>query len=359
MAAERAMPQGFAARGLVLLFEAHKFKAFGIGGLARESALQGGKCMGEKRRTKVTLRQKRALGIALLTLALVVAGLVLFIPAFGGWLEEVMGIRPVLGPPRTAAETGATRVHFIDVGQGDAVLLEESGQFALVDAGPGSGADALLAYLKGAGVARLEYVFMSHPHEDHIGGMQAVLEQWPVGRVILPDFALAPLPTTRVFEDLLKTMDKLGIKAEQAVTGGEYSLGNGRVHVLQAGIKTPDNLNLLSVALRFNAPGLRFFTAGDAEKANETAMLEEGAEVAANLYKASHHGSSTSNSAAFVQAMAPQLVVVTCGQNNTYGHPHDKPMAAFAEVGAEVLRTDQLGSVLVWPRADGGLAWAA
>lgn len=122
---------------------------------------------------------------------------------------------PVPHLPEEAAGA-ATKVHFIDVGQGDAVLLEQNGAFALIDAGEREAADGLMAYLQAAGVAKLDLLVMTHPHADHIGGMQAVLDAFPVDRAVLPDFAKAPMPTTSTFLNLL---DAIREKQIPTVTG--------------------------------------------------------------------------------------------------------------------------------------------
>ena len=258
--------------------------------------------------------------------------------------------------PQDAAGA-ATKVHFIDVGQGDAVLLEQNGAFALIDAGDRDAADGLVAYLQAAGVTKLDLLVMTHPHADHIGGMRAVVDAFPVDRAVLPDFAKAPMPTTSTFLGLLAAIREKQIPTVTARAGDTFSLGEGTLTVLGDGVTT-ENLNDLSLVTLFEAPGLRYLSSGDGEQAVESAVLASGADVRANLFKAAHHGSSTSNTQAFLDAARPQTVVVSCGAGNSYGHPHSQALATFANVGAQVYRTDTGGTIIAYVDAAGAMQMA-
>ena len=240
---------------------------------------------------------------------------------------------PVPHLPEEAAGA-ATKVHFIDVGQGDAVLLEQNGAFALIDAGEREAADGLVAYLQAAGVAKLDLLVMTHPHADHIGGMQAVLDAFPVDKAVLPDFAKAPMPTTSTFLNLLDAIREKQIPTVTARAGDVFPLGEGTLTVLGDGVAA-ENLNDISLVTLFEAPGLRCLSSGDGEKAVEDAVLASGADVHADVFKAAHHGSSTSNTQAFLDAVRPQAVVVSCGAGNSYGHPHSEALAALTRLAKQ------------------------
>lgn len=310
------------------------------------------------RRTAKQKNKEKKLAMGLVGLLLVVAltALLVAVPQVKDWLWQISGIGPAEMPPPTGSAS-TVAVHIIDVGQGDAALLSADGEFALLDAGPPEGTDVLLSYLQNAGVQRLRYVVMTHPHADHIGGMQAVIERFDVGLVVLPDFSLAPYPTTKTFESLLETMLNKNIAAETATVGAVYPLGGGKMTIVHAGLPTEDNYNLLSVAVLFEAEGLRFLNTGDGEKPNERAMLESGLDLSASVFMAAHHGSSTSNSEEFIAAVAPQMVVISCAAGNPYGHPHRPALRAFEQCGAMVLRTDKQGHVVIQPDGNGGLVY--
>ncbi len=254
-------------------------------------------------------------------------------------------------------DTVTNAVHFIDVGQGDSVLLRSAGHYALIDAGVRDSKEAIFHYLDSLGVTKLDYVIMTHPHADHIGSMAAVLKQYEVGKMLMPNIDNGPEPTTSTYERVLDVLEEKNIPTQQVAVGDTYDLGTGKITILGDGVKT-NNLNNISTALRFDADGLSLLATGDGEKEVEEKLLQtERGNLQADVYKAAHHGSSTSNTKEFLQAVAPQLVVISCGKDNSYGHPHKEALESFASVGAEVVRTDESGSVAVW-RQDGEVHYA-
>ena len=263
--------------------------------------------------------------------------------------QQIYAAFGLAADPLPAAELPpqADAVHFIDVGQADATLLQSGGEYCLIDAGDIDSEQALLGYLEQLGVTRLKLLVMTHPHADHIGSMAQVLQNLQVEQVLLPDFSKAPYPTTRLFEQVMTAVEQSGAAVYTAAPGQSYRLGAaGDLAVLAAGVQT-DNYNDLSPVLRFTSGELSVLLSGDGEKPVEQAALEQGAAVSAAVFKAAHHGSNTSNTQAFLQAVQPRYVVVSCGLGNSYGHPHSEPMQRFAQLGAQVLRTDQSGSVVI------------
>lgn len=243
-------------------------------------------------------------------------------------------------------------VHFIDVGQADATLLQSGGEYCLVDAGDTDSEQKLMAYLEERGVTHLKLLVMSHPHADHIGSMAAVLEKIEVEQVLLPDFDKAPYPTTRLFEKVMDAIEASGAVVTTAAPGQSFSVGSGSLQVLAAGVET-DNYNDLSQVLLFESGELSVLLSGDGEKPVEQAALEAGVVPQADVFKAAHHGSDTSNTMEFLQAIRPRYVAISCGLGNSYGHPHAEPLERFEQVGAQVLRTDQDGSVVIAANENG------
>lgn len=277
-----------------------------------------------------------------------------------GWdrVNRLLGNETRL-PPIADTDTAdaAAKVHFIDVGQGDCVLLECDGCFAIIDAGVSDAWDDIAAYLLELDVERLEYAFISHIHADHTGSMNNLLKEFPVGQMILPDGDKGPEPTTFSYEKILTTLAEKEIPTSVAAVGESYPLGSGTITVLGNGVPT-DNQNDVSTALRFAAGDFVFLTTGDGETAVERDLMERKADLKADLFKAAHHGSSTSNSLDFLQEVRPQIVVVSCGLQNDYGHPHRETVENCKAIGAELLRTDILGSIIVW-KQDGRLHYSS
>lgn len=306
--------------------------------------------MARKTKRQKQKEMKLALGLLGLLLAAVLCAVSLAVPGFTDWAFRLAGVTPGATVPETGSDSPVA-VHCIDIGQGHATLIEDDGAYTLVDAGPPESSDTLVAYMMSAGVERLDYLIMTHPHADHYGGMQAVLKAFPVGQMILPDLELAPYPTASTFLALLELLQSKGVPTTAAIEGDSYSLGGGLIRVVHGGLAAEDNYNLLSLGLRYQGDGLSLLITGDGEKANERAMLDGGFDLRSDVLLAGHHGSSTSNTEAFLQAVRPRLVMVSCAAGNGYGHPHNSALRAFEAVEARVLRTDKSGSIVIQPGA--------
>lgn len=244
----------------------------------------------------------------------------------------------------SAGSDSGLRVHFIDVGQGDSILAESEGHFLLIDAGENDQGSTVVSYLKQAGVKKLDYVIGTHPHSDHIGGLDDVIRAFDVEKVILPPIE----HTTKTFEDVLDAISDKGLKITKPVPGTSYNLGNASFTVI-APVKGKDygtDLNNWSVGIRLTYGDNAFVLCGDAESTAEQDIVDSGAVLSADVLKAGHHGSSTSTSAAFLKKVSPTWAVIQCGKDNSYGHPHRETLAAFKKAGVTVFRTDELGTIM-------------
>lgn len=249
---------------------------------------------------------------------------------------------------RSFSDMPGLKVHFIDIGQGDAALLEsDDGAFMLIDAGPRSGAQKLVDYCLLQGVETLDYVVFTHPHEDHIGGGKSVLENFEVRQVLLPD----TVHTSTTFEHLLDTMEKVKKERHLRVLAPKqdetFLFGNAYFTVLSGAPPEGENLNNASIVLKVTYGDVSFLFTGDAEKAAERALLDAEEEVSAQILKAGHHGSRTSSSEEFLDEVSPTVAVISCAQDNDYGHPHKETLQRFRERGVTVCRTDRNGCVVV------------
>ncbi len=266
-------------------------------------------------------------------------------------------------PPLSGdAAKAATKIHFIDVGQADATLIEQNGHFALIDAGidlkAANGKGTLLFYLDAVGVKTIDVLVITHQHYDHIGAVPAVLEKYAVKQVVMPDVSKAPAYESSTFSEVMGMILSLKIPCDMAENGKSYSVGDGSLKVLFDGVNIEDDsYNDVSVVTKFTADGISFLSCGDAEADEEKAMLEDNVRLSANVYKAAHHGASESNSYEFLKKIKPQLVVVSCGADNAFGHPQPRAVQAFEDVKAQMLRTDKQGTVVVYADENGRIGF--
>lgn len=233
--------------------------------------------------------------------------------------------------------------HFIDVGQGDSTLIEANGHYMLIDAGEKDQADTVITYLKAQGVKKLDYVIGTHPHSDHIGGLEGVIREFDVTTVMLPEKE----HTTRIYEQLLDAIADKNIKVTIPASGESYRLGDASFQIISPNRDYGDNLNNWSIGMRLVYGKTSFVLCGDAEKEAEQDMLLSGFPLKADVLKVSHHGSSTSSTPEFMKAVSPRYAVISCGKNNDYGHPHKETMDLLKKLGIKALRTDQIGTIVI------------
>ncbi|MCR5041555.1 MAG: MBL fold metallo-hydrolase [Clostridia bacterium] len=278
--------------------------------------------------------------ILLISLAAVAVGIVKYEKNASSPKPIEYGESAGLGLPGLSA-------HFIDVGQGDSVLLHAGGSLVLVDAGTRDGGDAVVEYLTKLGVKTLDCVVATHPHSDHIGGMRKVFKAFRVKAVLAPEIDEENLPTTSAYEKILGAIEEeQGCKASYALPGEVYTYGDVSFTVL-APLKQYDSLNNMSIVIRVEYEGRALMLTGDAEAEEENDMLDSGSELSADVLKCGHHGSFTSTSDRFLDAVGPRLAVISCGADNSYGYPHKETLKKLDKRGITTLRTDTDGTVVV------------
>ncbi len=234
------------------------------------------------------------------------------------------------------------KVHFINAGQGDSTLIESAGYYMLVDAGERDQGETVINYLKSQGVTKLDYVIGTHPHSDHIGGLEAVIKAFPADTIIMPNKE----HTTKTYENLLDTIIEKDLKLTLPKPGDQYTIGNAAFTIIAPNRDYENNLNNWSVGIRLSYGDRSFILCGDAEKEAEADICANGLTISGDVLKVSHHGSSTSSSEQFMDQVNPQYAVISCGRNNDYGHPHKEVMELLNARGVKVYRTDQLGTIV-------------
>ena len=234
-------------------------------------------------------------------------------------------------------------VHFIDVGQGDATLIRQGEYAMLIDAGDNSKGTAMQAYLQSQNIDKLDYVIGTHPDSDHIGGLDVVLYKFDWDVVMMPDVD----KDTRTYEDVVQVIQDKNRHITVPKAGEQYSLGAAEFTVVcPQKADYGDNSNDSSIGIRLEFGETSFLFTGDAEEASERDMLESGADVSADVFKAAHHGSDTANTPEFLEAVNPKAVVISCGEGNSYGHPGAAVVNYLQKMGVDIYRTDEQGTIV-------------
>ncbi len=236
---------------------------------------------------------------------------------------------------------GQLTVHFIDVGQADCTLLECGGQTMLIDGGNVEDGSLVVSYLKRQGIESLNYVVCTHAHEDHVGGLAGPLNAFKVGQVFAPvtDY------DSKVFENFLKYTHAQGLDVTVPVADTSFLLGEAYVTVLGPREEYEDT-NDTSVVLRVDHGENSFLFTGDMETTAENDLLAAGCRLDADVLKVGHHGSSTSTGYVFLREVMPEYGVISCGIDNSYGHPHEEVTSRLYDAGVTVYRTDKQGTIV-------------
>ena len=245
--------------------------------------------------------------------------------------------------PGVTSNYGLMRVHFIDVGQADSAFIElGNGQTMLIDAGRSGNASTIVNYIKGLQYETIDYVVASHPHDDHIGGMATVLDIFNIGKMYMPKQA----HTITAFTNMLNVIENKNIELYTAKAGTSIlSSGIIDIDVLAPFADSDSNLNNVSAVVRITYGKTVMLFTGDAEHVIENQLLNSG--IDADVLKVGHHGAGSASSSSFIKAVSPEVAVISVGEGNSYGHPHADTLAILNEVGSNIYRTDEQGTIVV------------
>ncbi|MBP5225646.1 MAG: MBL fold metallo-hydrolase, partial [Lachnospiraceae bacterium] len=243
-------------------------------------------------------------------------------------------------PDNTADTPSGLQIRFIDVGQGDATLITCDGHAMMMDGGPASASNTVYSILNRNGIRHLDYVVATHGDADHVGGLSGALTYATAGKVYCNTTSV----DTKTFKNFADRVAMRGLSIEIPAAGTTFSLGSAVCTVLSSteyGVGSN-----ASIVIRITHGKFSFLFMGDADRTQELFLVNNGRISESTVLKVAHHGSSTSTSYVFLNAVMPEYAVISVGRNNGYGHPTDEVLSRFRDEGATVFRTDQQGDVV-------------
>lgn len=253
-----------------------------------------------------------------------------------------------MSAPLPVPEDGEVLFHFIDVGQGDSILVTSKDGNMLIDTSEQEAREDLDAYLKAAGVEKLKYLVLTHPDADHIGNADYIVENYDVENVVMTDH----VATTKTYERLLDAIEERNVNVIVPKPGYEFSIGALKNTVI-APTEKYDDPNEMSIVIKAVYGSTSVMLTGDAETESESDICRywEADALKCDILKVGHHGSSSSTTEDFLKAVSPKIAIISCGEGNKYGHPHSEITDRLAEANVKVYRTDVDGSIIF--RTDG------
>ncbi|EHK2344732.1 MBL fold metallo-hydrolase [Clostridium perfringens] len=236
-------------------------------------------------------------------------------------------------------------ISYMDVGQGDAAYIKVNGNDILIDAGPRSNSKELLEQLKAKNIDDFELVIATHPHEDHIGGMVDVFKEYEVKAFYSPKIT----HTTKTYENLVKAVKDEGLKTKELKGGMVIDLGEGaKFEVFTPQKSEYEELNDYSPIMKLSFGDTSYLFTGDAQKlAEEEALAKYKNSLDSDVIKFGHHGSSSSSSNAFIEAVSPKYGIISCAKDNKYGHPHRETLDIIKKYNIKTFRTDTDGEIIL------------
>lgn len=234
--------------------------------------------------------------------------------------------------------TNNLKVYYFDVGQADSILIVNNNKTMLIDAGNNDDGELVVNNIKKLGITKLDYVIGTHPHEDHIGGLDDVIDAFDIGTIYMPKVQT----NTKTFEDVLDSISNKGLTVTAPKIGDKFQVGNANCEVMSIG-EDSSNLNSTSIVIRMEYNNKSYLFMGDAEKVNEDARQWPETDI----LKVGHHGSSSSSSQRFLNQVKPKIAVIQLGEGNKYGHPHDEIIKRLEKMNITIYRTDLQKDILI------------
>lgn len=230
------------------------------------------------------------------------------------------------------------RVYYLDVGQGDSILISNEGKNMLIDASTNEMGSTVVNYLNEMGITKIDYLIGTHPHEDHIGGLDNIIKNFDIGTIYMPKV----IATTKTYEDVIDAIANKNLKVTTPKIGDKFNLGKANCEVMYVG-DNKENYNECSIVIKMDFNGVSYLFTGDADKNVEESR--EWPEI--DILKVGHHGSSTSSTNKFLNQIKPKVALISVGKGNSYGHPTQSALDRLNKIGAKVYRTDENETILI------------
>lgn len=240
-------------------------------------------------------------------------------------------------------------IHYINVGQGDSELIQYKGKNMLIDSGPFSSKNILMKYLKSAGIRKLDYVIVTHPHEDHIGNMSDIIKEFEISEFIAPKIS----SNSSTYSSMIKNLKSKKLKITVAKPGYNIDLHPDlKCEILAPNNTTYDNINNYSVVNKLTYKNTSFLFTGDAENLSENEMIQKNYNLKANIIKLGHHGSNTASSNEFLKKVNPSVAIISCAKKNKYNHPSPETVKKLKKMNIKLYRTDIDGNIILFTDGD-------
>ena len=232
------------------------------------------------------------------------------------------------------------KIYFVDVGQADCILINDNNEYGLIDAGNNEDGEKIVKYFKDLGITKFKYVFGTHAHEDHIGGMDNIIENFQIEHFYMPD----TITTTRTFEEVLDALEEKNIAFETPEEDENLTFSDTVFKVLHVG-KDKRDLNDTSIVLKLTYKNTSYLFMGDATSSVEKDILDK--DIKSDVLKVGHHGSQYSSTISFLKKVSPKYAIIEVGKNNSYNHPKEVTLKKLEDLGTKIYRSDEDGTIIL------------
>ena len=232
------------------------------------------------------------------------------------------------------------KIYYLDVCQADSILIDSNNEYMLIDGGNNNDGPLLVKYFQELGIKDIKYIVGTHPHEDHIGGIDEVINNFNINQIFIPD----AITTTKTFEDLLDSIERKNLTFTVPTINNTYTLGETTIKIIYTGTDTSD-LNNSSIIIKLTYKKTSYLFTGDATNITEKKILNK--DIKSDVLKIGHHGSKYSSTENFIKKVNPKYAIISVGKGNKYGHPNIETINLLNKYNIKTYRTDELGTILL------------